>query len=1377
MRGVRYLSHAALIFLAASFLSVASGMAQQAQKKWMDLDEENQSFFEVQKSFAKAFEGKDVHDRAVIRGTGFKQFKRKEWFWSTRIDASGQQMSQRWWHAKEEKVRNFPNSQSARMARGLSRSAFSAQSAMATSSNWTNLGPQSAIPTSGGAGRVNCIVFQPGNSSIIYVGSPSGGLWKTTNGGTSWSTTTDELGSLGVTSLAIDPNNTNVMYLGSGDGDAGDTYSLGVLKSTDGGATWNPTGLSWTVNQTYRVSRLVMHPTNSSILIAATTNGVWKTSDAGVTWTQVLTGSFRDLEVDPSTPSVWYAGSYAAGTAAIYKSTTTGDSWSQLTSGLPTSNVRRVAIAVAPSSPSTVYALYCNNTTNDYGLYGVYRSTNSGSSWTQVKGATSPNLLGWESNGSDSGGQGWYDLCITVNPTNANEVYVGGVNVWKSTNGGTSWSIVAHWTGSGAAYVHADHHAIEFAPGSGTTLYSGNDGGFFRSTNNGTNWTDLSNGLGIHQYYRIGASRTNSNLILGGAQDNGTDRFNGTSWSRIIGGDGMEAAVDYTNANIQYGELYYGDLYRTTSGGTPSNIADPSEDGAWVTPYLLHPTTNTTMYYCTMTRVYRSTNITATTPTWSAISGTLGSSSDPLTMLAVAPSNGTTILTANSASTWKGTYSGSSWTFTAVSGLPGVVTYAAFHPTDANTIYVTVGGYTAGSKVYKTTNGGSSWTNISGSLPNIPTNCVAIHPDAPTHVYVGTDLGVFLSKDAGASWEAFDTNLPNVIVNELEIHTGAGKIRAATYGRGMWESPLEPTTGANSVAVTAPNGGENLTGGASTNITWTSTGSIANVSLEYSLDGGSTWTTILSSTPNDGSQAWTVPSSATTQGRVRVADAANASTNDISNANFTITVVSNSVTVTAPNGGESLSGGSSTNITWTSTGSIANVKLEYSLDGGSTWTTIAASTPNDGAQAWTVPSSATTQGRVRVSDASNAATNDMSNANFTITVSGGYAALPYTTGFESALDAYWALSSDHANGRIQRTTANAPHGGSYHLTMDVSANGTYVHNRADLKVNLSGYTNVDLSYWWKDFGDENHADDGVYFSSNGGSTFTKVYTFTPASYSTTYRQFTLDVDALCAANGLTMTSTFVIRFQQYDNYAISSDGMAFDDISVTGTTGGPSYITAETESNNTSGTADGPVGSGVNVSGSISSSSDEDYFYIDVASAGNLNISLSIGSSADLDWFLYNSSLQEVARGYTTSNPEAGTYNATATGRYYLKVNGYQGATSSYTLNVSGGLAKFADASDLTVTKFGLFQNYPNPFNPTTQIGFDLARESRVTLKIYNSLGQEVRTLFDGRMKSGSYKQTWDGRNNAGHYVSSGIYIYRLQAGDFIMSRKMNFIK
>ena len=1626
----------ALLQSVAFVLIYSATVFGQERQHWLTkVDKDQPSFFELQKAFEQYWDGKDVTDPNVSRGKGWKPFKRWEWFMQNRVNDQGQLDAGALWRGIQEKYQNFPSSR---------RTSFKSNVQMLNSSNWTNLGPQSSIPTSGGAGRVTCITFHPTNSNIIYVGAPAGGLWKTTNGGTTWTTNTDDLASIGISSLAIDPSNANVMYLGTGDGDAGDTYAIGILKSVDGGNTWNTTGLSWDVSQTYRVSKVLVHPTNTSIVIAATSNGVYKTSNGGTSWSQVLSGNFKDLEFDSSNPAVWYAARYGNNTAQIYKSTDTGDTFTQLTSGLPTTGVYRVAIAISASSPSTLYALYCNNT--DYGLYGVYKTTNSGSTWTQVKNSSTPNLLGWNSNGGDAGGQGWYDLCITVSPTDPNTLYVGGVNIWKSTNGGTSWTINAHWTGSGASYAHADHHAVEFLPGSGTTLFTGNDGGFFKTTNGGTNWTDYSNGLGIHQYYRISVAQSNPDLILGGAQDNGTDRYNGSSWNRIIGGDGMECVVSYANSNIQFGALYYGNIYRTTTGGTPTDMADPTEDGAWVTPYVLHPTTATTMYYATATRVYRSTNVTNTTPTWSALSGVLGSTSDPLTVLAVAPSNGNFLYTANSTTTWKTT---NLTTYTVVTGLPGKVTAVTFDPTDANVAYATIGGFTAGSKVYKTVNGGSSWSNVSSTLPNVPANCVAVHPTTPNDIYVGTDVGVFYSSNGGSTWEDYGANLPNVVINDLEIHTGAGKIRAATYGRGLWESPLNVSTPSNSVTVTSPNGGENLTGGTSTAITWNSTGTIANVKLEYSLNAGSTWTTIIASTPNDGSEAWTVPTSATTQGLVRVSDALNAATNDISNANFTITVApSNSVTVTAPNGGENLTGGTSTNITWTSTGTIANVMLEYSLNAGSTWTTIIASTPNDGSQAWTVPSSATTQGRVRVSDAAAPSTNDISNTNFTITLpsggyatlpyttgfesgldsywsttssnsfgrievttangphsgsqhltmdvttsnnyaqneawlklnlagqsqvdlnfwwkefgdethaqdgiyfssnggssfvkvqdlagasytnntwneftldvdalaaanglsltstfvvkfqqydnypiatdgfafddisvtavaaptvtvtapnggetlagnssttltwsntgsianvkleyslnngstwttisastandgseawtvpnsattqglvrvsdasngsvndasdntftitvapSGGYASLPYSTGFETPLDAYWTTSSSNGFGRIQLTTANSPHSGSYHMTMDVSTNNNYAENHADLKLDLSGYTNVDLSFWWKDFGDENHANDGVYFSSNGGSTFTQVYTFTPASFGATYQQFVFDVDALCAANGLTMTNTFVVRFQQYDNYSIATDGMSFDDISVTGTTGGGGTppITAESEDNGSSGSADGPVGTGVAVSGNVGTTSDADWYYFDVSTAGNINVTLNIGSSADLDFFLYNSSLTEVARGYTVNNPEVANYNA-STGRYYVMVNGYSGATSAYTLTVNGGLAQIArggEKTDLLPDKLTLKQNFPNPFNPTTTISYFLPEEGLTVLKIYNVMGQEVRTLYNGHRKAGLYHEVWDGRSNSGAVVSSGIYIYRLQAGATILSRKMLFQK
>jgi len=483
------------------------------------------------------------------------------------------------------------------------------------------------------------------------------------------------------------------------------------------------------------------------------------------------------------------------------------------------------------------------------------------------------------------------------------------------------------------------------------------------------------------------------------------------------------------------------------------------------------------------------------------------------------------------------------------------------------------------------------------------------------------------------------------------------------------------------------------------------------------------------------------------------------------------------VTVTAPNGGETLTGGASTNITWSSTGTIANVSLDYSTNGGTSWTSITTSTPNDGSQAWTVPSTATTQGRVRVSDASNAAVTDQSNANFTITVSGTYASLPYSTGFETgALDTYWT-SAVTANGRVRVLSTNTPHTGTWHLVMDDATSGGYSQTEARLRLNLAGQTQVSLVFWWKDFGDETQTQDGIYFSNNGGTSYTKVYSLLPASFSNNvWRQLTLDLDALAATAGLALNGTFVVKFQQYDDYPITTDGMAFDDIAVTAVTGGGG-ITAESEPNSGSTTADGPVGSGTAVTGSISSTTDDDWFYFDVATAGSVSISLAIGSSADLDWFLYNSSVVEVARGYTTANPEAGSYTA-AVGRYYLFVDGYAGATASYTLTVTGGLAKAGgDAVAGAPSVFALHPNAPNPFNPSTTIRYDVPVESRVTLTVFDARGRLVNTLVNAMTKPGRYAVVWDGRDANGVRLPSGMYFSRIQAPAFTQTQKMLMLK
>jgi hypothetical protein len=316
----------------------------------------------------------------------------------------------------------------------------------------------------------------------MWIGTPSGGAWHSYNGGTTWSPATDNTLSMGVSDIAI-ASDTNILYIATGDADAGDTYSIGIMKSTDAGATWQTTSFSFGVSNGIRIYKLLAHPTNSDIIYAATNAGLYKTTDGFATYSRIGVGTIGtcfDVEFKPGTPSTVYA----AG-ANVWYSTNDGSTWTAST-GLTLTNLQRMTIAVSAAAPNNVYALLGQNT--DQGFYGFYTSTNSGSSFTLTFSSlvANHNLLGWNTGFNDAGGQAFYDLSLAVSPTNANTMFIGGVNLQKSTNGGTSWTCNGYWlSGAGYQYTHADHHAIEFLPGSGTTVYDGDDGGIFQTTNTG----------------------------------------------------------------------------------------------------------------------------------------------------------------------------------------------------------------------------------------------------------------------------------------------------------------------------------------------------------------------------------------------------------------------------------------------------------------------------------------------------------------------------------------------------------------------------------------------------------------------------------------------------------------------------------------------------------------------------------------------------------------------------------------------------------------------------------------------------------------------------------------------------------------------------
>lgn len=771
-----------LVFISSiSFLS-DEAFAQAGSQTWMEMMQNpSVNFYDVQKEFNKSLKKYEKQlkkeksftsaDRLEKEMPGFMQYKRWEWFMEPRVYPSGDRtLVSKAMYDVQEKL--FTNS-----------SANKTNPSLMQSGNWSVLGPTSSIPTGdGGAGRINCFAIHPANPNIIFAASPAGGLWKTMDGGITWSTNTDHLAVMGISDIAIDPVNPNIMYLATGDGDGGDNYSIGVLKSLDGGNTWSATGFSFPVTQSMQMNRLIINPVNTNILFAATNLGIYRSLDSGMTWVRTLSsGGIKDLEFKPGNPNTVYASSISG----FYRSVNGGTTFSTITSGLPSSSTNRMAIAVTPADTNYVYILAGKS--SDNGFLGLYRSTNGGSSFTTQ--STTPNVLGWNSNGGDSGGQSWYDLSIAASPTNKDEIVTGGVNIWRSTNGGVSWAINGHWTGSGAPYVHADIHALQYLPGSGTTVYVGCDGGFFKTTNNGGTWTDLSNGLQIAQMYKLGTSATNANVVIQGWQDNGTNKWNAGAWSRIYGGDGMECFIDWSNANIMYAELYYGDFKRSANGGaTWSNIVNGiTETGAWVTPWGIDPQNAQTLY-AGFNNVWKSVN---SGSSWSAISSI---SVGQIKSLAVAPSNPNYIYAASSNLIYKTTNGGTSWT-NITSGITGgqAITYVAVSGNDPNRVWVTLSGYAPSYKVYKTTNGGGTWTNITYDLPNIPVNCIVADTSSATEgIYVGTDLCVYYIDSTRTSWLPFNNNLPNVIIDELEIQYSSGKLRAATYGRGLWESSLFP---------------------------------------------------------------------------------------------------------------------------------------------------------------------------------------------------------------------------------------------------------------------------------------------------------------------------------------------------------------------------------------------------------------------------------------------------------------------------------------------------------------------------------------------------------------------------------------------------------
>ena len=741
-------------------------------QRWVDLMLDGETPLpQVKAAFDSAWAG-----RAYERSKGWKQFNRWYWYMDQRTWPSGERPSQAVFAQAMAEVAHMRHQ---------------APDGARSEANWSPLGPLAWNTTSynPGNGRVNAVAMDPTDPDVLYVGTPSAGLWKSIDGGGTWQSLFTDLPSMGVSSIVVDPDDPSVVYMATGDGDGADTYSMGVLKSTDGGATWNTTGLSWTLDEARTTRCLRMAPTDPQRMLCAASGGLFFSADGGGTWDQVRTGNFSDVEFQPGNDSIVYA------SALTFNRSTNGGATFAVppANGLPSGgNIGRMAIAVSPNQPQWVYVLCSNDVDN--GFLGLYRSTDGGLTFTLQSGT--PNLFGYETDGSDTGGQAWYDMALAVDPENASIVYAGGVNVWKSTDAGQTWDIKAHWIfPSDIGYTHADIHTLEFLDGH---LFCGSDGGLYRSADGAEDWTDLSAGLNITQFYRLGGSELIPYKFMAGAQDNGTNRLVNGNWTHVFGADGMEAAIDPEEPQIVYGTYQMGGLLRSYNNGQDWDYIGENvwEDGPWITPFLIDP--DNTMHllagYMNIWSTWDRGDSWEQLTNWNQDQG--------VRCLAMAPSNSNVIYAARQDIMERSLNGGLSWT-NILNGLPQLTpTSFAVDPEDPMHVYVSFSGNVAGEKVYASTNGGLSWANHSMNLPNVAVNSVVYEPGTANGLYAGTDMGVFYTNNTFSDWQPFGQGLPNVVVSELEVNLAAGKLRAATYGRGLWESDLFTTT----VGITDTNG-------------------------------------------------------------------------------------------------------------------------------------------------------------------------------------------------------------------------------------------------------------------------------------------------------------------------------------------------------------------------------------------------------------------------------------------------------------------------------------------------------------------------------------------------------------------------------------------
>ncbi len=656
--------------------------------------------------------------------------------------------------------------------------------------NWSFVGPDSTAGGYWGIGRINVIKLHPTDTNTIFVGTAGGGTWRTTNGGRTWAPLYSNFPTVGVSDIVINPRNPNTIYVCTGDADAWGNYSMGVIKSMDGGTNWASTGLLWTPSDYIWARSLVMDPIDTNKLVLAARDGIHITRNGGVSWTNVKTGDFKQVLYKPRDPSTIYASRYSVypdSSAQIMRSVDSGATWTVVTAF---TDVERINFAVCDSSPAIVKAIASSK--KESGLQGIYGSVNSGASFTPLllnDTSCSQNLLGYQVTRptTQCNGQGWYDLCIAINPRDANKVIIGGVNNYYSTDGGRNWKIVTTWYSVPSVQtVHADKHWLIY-DARVAKIYEGCDGGIYGTPDSATGvWQNMTNGMGISQFYR-NACANGVNWCIGGAQDNGTLMVNNPAYLTLTGGDGMQCQIDYdAPATTWYTSSQNGSINKTINGGSSyssiSNTIPDTLKGIWITPYIIHPTTNTTLLVG-IDKLFSSIDQGGS---WVPISPRFDSNSK-INHIAMSPADVNYIyLTLENSNIYFSPDYGVTWDTISTAGFTSSISRIKVDPKNAEILWVTFSGYGT-RKVAFYNRLTRSWTNRNTGLPNVPVNCIVIDSFSGTK-YVGTDIAVYYLDTTMTTWAIYNTNLPSVNIEDLNINYTTHELWAATYGRGMWRT-------------------------------------------------------------------------------------------------------------------------------------------------------------------------------------------------------------------------------------------------------------------------------------------------------------------------------------------------------------------------------------------------------------------------------------------------------------------------------------------------------------------------------------------------------------------------------------------------------------